>query len=326
MADSLPRPGFDPGGEPDPLQPVVVNRPPRALGNTLRIVAFNACGCRQPRILADWLRRPPLAGAGAILLSEVDWRLPRSAMRETAAELAEELSMSVAFGPAFAFAKPGEPFSGFFGNAILSAMPLTRAACVPLPILFDWARTRMPGNPRRLSRRIGQRGGLVASVALRGKSTTLGVVHLENHASPAGRAGQIAHFLRSMPPSGAAVIGGDFNTTTIDLSAKQSRPAFIVALLVKLMMRPWRMRQTHLYEPLFEELARAGFSHRGANSPGRPTFVPNPVVPPVLRPRLDWIVLRELDAIADSARVVSARHGLLGRLSDHEIVMCDIAL
>lgn len=326
MADSALGSDSRAGAESGVLDPIVVNRAPRALGQTLRVVAFNAKGCARPKIVAERLRRPPLADASVILLSEADWRMPRSAMRETVAELAEALSMSLAFAPEFAFANADQPFSGFFGNAILSAVPLSQVASVSLPKLYDWVGKRLPGNPRYWRRRIGQRGGLTARITLAGRNVTVGVMHLENHASPAGRADQVAHFLRAMPLRGPAIVGGDFNTTTIDLSGSPGRARMAATLMAKLMTRPWRMRVADRYEPLFAELARTGFSYRAANSLRHPTFTPAALLPRALRPRLDWIALREVEPIAGSGQVVSAASGLFRRISDHDFVVCEVAL
>ena len=50
-------------------------------------------------------------------------------------------------------------------------------------------------------------------------------------------------------------------------------------------------------------------------------------IPPALRPKLDWIALRELQAVPHSARVIPARSSFFApRVSDHDFVMCDVQL
>jgi hypothetical protein len=90
---------------------------------------------------------------------------------------------------------------------------------------------------------------------------------------------------------------------------------------------PWRFRYPEAYEPLFADLSRAGFEVRAANVPGKPTFTFHRAIPPMLRPKLDWIALRELPPIAGSARVVTARKSFFSaRVSDHDFVMCEVQL
>jgi hypothetical protein len=46
-----------------------------------------------------------------------------------------------------------------------------------------------------------------------------------------------------------------------------------------------------------------------------------------MRPRLDWIALRELQPIPGSAAVIPARPGFFSeRVSDHDFIAVDVAL
>src|SRR5215472_12964908 len=93
-----------------PWGPVVVNRPARAGGRLVKVVAFNARGAASLDKIALLLRRPPLSDPDVILLSEMDWRLRRSHRRETAAELAADLEMSLAYIGEFGLPRlGGEP-------------------------------------------------------------------------------------------------------------------------------------------------------------------------------------------------------------------------
>jgi hypothetical protein len=51
------------------------------------------------------------------------------------------------------------------------------------------------------------------------------------------------------------------------------------------------------------------------------------LVPPLWRPKLDWIAARGIRPVKGSAAVVSARTSILGRrVSDHDFVMCEFRL
>jgi len=305
----------------DPFAPIVVNRPAQTLAGPLKVVAFNALGCKDPAAVAARLKQPPLAGAAVILLSELDWGLRRSGGRHTVADLAEPLSMSFAFSPEFAFRREHSDFKSFFGNAILSAVPLEDVRVVPLPTFYDWSNRRFWGTAPGTVR-LGQRGGVIACAEFGGRTVTLGLAHLENRATAAARAEQMRQFLASLPPSGATIIGGDFNTTTVNLLDWRD----CAATLVRLAIEPRRLRRPQPYEPLFEVLDRAGFNYDDTNQPLESTFTLSGLIPPFMRPKLDWLARRELKALPGSARVVRASQGWFQRLSDHDFIVCDFEL
>jgi endonuclease/exonuclease/phosphatase family metal-dependent hydrolase len=255
--------------------------------------------------------RPPLQGAAVILLAEADRNLWRSQNRDVAAELAAALKMSFAYIPEFAPRSQMPHPRSFLGNAILSAYPLADVTRVLLP------NYRQPRHVRRL---VGEPHGLAVRIEANGRLLTIGMAHLNSRTLPAGRERQMVRFLAGLPP-GPAIIGGDFNTTTMELAG--ARDAIKAMLLLTLI--PWRFRRPEAYEPLFARLAEANFRIEGANAIGRPTFTFSGVVPRWMRPKLDWIALRELEPIEGSAAVVPARTGRLGcRISDHDFVTCEV--
>jgi endonuclease/exonuclease/phosphatase (EEP) superfamily protein YafD len=297
----------------------IVNRPAADARRTLKVIVFNArSGARFEGILAC-LRRPPLADADVILLCETDWQLGRSFNREIAAELAAALGMSFAFGPEFAIRRPSATPPSFLGNAILSSVPLADARMIALPS------ARMP---RRRAHLIGQPRALIARAEFGGRRITIAVAHLHSRWSPAGRTQQMATLLEHLAPdtAGAAdatILGGDLNTTTTQLDSRSA----IAMVAVRMVTQPGRFRYPERYEPLFDELARAGFEVRDANVPGKPTFTFNRAIPLPLRPKLDWIALRGLEPMPGSARVIAARESFFGpRVSDHDFVMCEVRL
>jgi len=290
--------------------PIVVNRPASAEGRWLKVIAFNACSGRSLDKIATLLRRPPLNSPDIILLSEMDWCMARSGRRETAAELAAEFRMSFAYVGEFGLPpREGEPGS-FVGNAILSNRPLVDVRVLPL------AKTL---TRRRIRRLLGAPAGLAAKVLVNRRPLALGIAHLDSRWNPSGREVQIRQYLDGFPADGAAILGGDLNTTTVDLSS----PASFIKVMALSLLQARRFRTPQRWEPLFERLRDAGFDTTGANVCGASTFTPSRLVPPMVRPKLDWLALRGLKPVAGSAAVVPARRFWFSpRFSDHDFVMC----
>jgi endonuclease/exonuclease/phosphatase family metal-dependent hydrolase len=301
----------------EPFDPIVANRPGRRLSSPFKVVAFNARGCPRPEVVAQRLRHPPLADATVILLSEADWGMSRSLSRQSAAELAELLGMSFVFSPEFAFRREHNHFTALFGNAILAAAPLESVRVVPLPMFYDYTKRRRwrvpPGTVK-----LGKRAAVAAEINLGGRMVTVALAHLENRVAPQGRARQMAQFLSALPPDGPALIGGDFNTTTLNVLDRRQ----CAVTLARLPIEPRRLRSPQRHEPLFGVLERAGFEYREANARLAPTYTPAGLLPRFLLAKLDWICLRQLKPVPGSARVVPARRGLR-RFSDHDFVACE---
>lgn len=293
------------------FDPIVVNRSPLPVRHTLKIVSFNARGGDQFDAIIRCLSRPPLAGADVILLCEADWRMRRSGRREFAAEVASVFKMSCVYQPEFGVPRSEGAATSFLGNAILSAQPLSEIRPIPIPNL----RLR-----RRLKRFIGGPVGVAATATFGGRRILIGVAHLNSRWNPAGRDYQMQQYLAELPREVPAIIGGDFNTTTLDLGTRTS----VLNVAARMAMSPGRFRNPESYEPLFERLRDCGFEIRGANAPGKPTFTYSRIIPPFTRPKLDWIALRGLRAVPGSAAVVPARPSFLSvRVSDHDFVVCE---
>ena len=291
--------------------PVVGVRTTRPAHGWIKVVVFNArSGARFGGILRC-LRQPPLADADLILLCEADWRLRRSGRREFASELAAAMGMNFVFVPEFGRMRTLGPPTAFTGNAILSSVPLSDIRIITMPSFrLRWRRTAMVGEQRAIA----------ATADFHGHQLTVAVAHLNSRTDPVGRSRQMAALIAGLPRTGPAVIGGDWNTTTVGLSERRD-----LALLVsKMIVQPRRLRYPQRYEPLFDQIAQAGFAVNGANIPGKPTFTFTRAIAPILRPKLDWIAYRGMTPIANSARVVAPRTSLISqRLSDHDFVMCD---
>lgn len=296
------------------FKPIIVNVPPSRRRSTLKAVVFNAAGGRYFSKIVERLRRPPLQDADIILLCEADWRLARSNGREFAADLAKELGMSFAFIAEFGMPLSSGPPQGFVGNAIFSTQPLDDVYAVPLPSLhLNRGLLRLTGSPC----------GLVAKATFNGRLISLGVAHLNSRTDPVGRDQQMKAYLTNFPAQGAAIIGGDFNTTTLSLRSWTELLKSATCLLTQ----PRRLRQPETWEPLFERLAEAKFKLREANAPGKSTFTFSRIIPPLIRPKLDWIAPRMLKVVPRSAAVVRAHCAPFSRrISDHDFAICEFQI
>jgi endonuclease/exonuclease/phosphatase family metal-dependent hydrolase len=296
-----------------PFEPMALNRPAVNSRSALKVAVLNARGGADLDAIAARLARPPLADAGTLLLCEASWRMPRHRLVEFAPALASALKMSFAFLPSFGRDRGGGEFHAI-GNAILCAQPLAdfRAVALPQPP-FRFQRWHM----------IGVHQGLLASIDVDGRRVTMGVVHLERLWDPEGRGLQMERFLSEIGDDAPVVIGGDFNTTTMDMDRRWGllRAAAAIAL------RPQRFREPRQHEPLFDRIRDHGFSIEGANVAGAPTFTVSGLVPALWRPKLDWIAARGIQPVEGSAAVVPARTSILGRrISDHDFVLCEFRL
>jgi endonuclease/exonuclease/phosphatase family metal-dependent hydrolase len=302
------------------FQPMVENRRSTIAPGPLRVVAFNAQGGTRFEGMVRCLATEPLRSAAVILMSEMDLGTRRSGGRKVATELANVLGMSCAYVPEFGLVAADGAMSSFLGNAILARTPMENVAAIPLPRVSN--RLYFPRSLGRV-RREGSQVAIVATLKIRAKTVHVSIAHLDSRGSPAGRDHQIATMLESFPSDGPAIFGGDLNTTTMELL----RPESFGRVVREMLFNSKRFRHPHLYEPLLARLAEAGFEVRGANAEGRGTFTFARIVPPWMRPKLDWIALRGLNPVAGSAMVIPARPGFFApRVSDHDFIAVDVAI
>ena len=327
-------------------------------GRPLRFVAWNVQrGARFDSILGALRDDPGLAAADFVLLSEIDCGLGRSANRNVARELAQALGMSYAFAPSYLTLGDdwGENRAGLAntsalaGTAILTRARIVRAENVDMPALRD----KFSSSERRLG---WKRALLIeADAGLPAGPLLVGACHLDSNASPADRARQLAALLDRMPGAQPAVVGGDFNCSTHDLS---SPLAVLRDALAKLIRRGLRrtidgyMRpQDGGERPLFELLRARGFAIDGFNDPALATYhydfndpyalqkirrTGGPLLVALVRwlsrrwghclpARLDWFAARGLRAAVTAAMVVDPRDAAGRSVSDHAAVACAAA-
>ncbi len=338
-----------------PVPPPAAVPAPR--GRVLRAVAWNI----QRGARLDDLRRavlaPPFAGTDLLLLSEVDVGLGRSGNRNVARELAEALGMSYAFGVSYLALTDdfGDDAAGLentlalSGAAILSRYPIGRVENIDLPEIRD----KFHSSEKRL----GKKRALLAEIALPDGPLVVAACHLDSNASPAQRARQLGGVLDSVERSGVAraLVGGDFNTSTYDVS---STLALARDLLHKLLVTGFRatidqyLTPEKRYErPVFDLLRARDFVVEGFNDRGTGTYFYDLTDPYILdrsqklvgraltrllvrllRPwngcvpaRLDWFAGRNVTPVA--AAVERPRAAADGRpLSDHSAVVVDVAV
>jgi endonuclease/exonuclease/phosphatase family metal-dependent hydrolase len=335
----------------------------RGRDGRVRVAAWNVQrGARFQALLGALRDDPVLADADLLLLSEIDCGLGRSDNRNVARELAEALGMSYAFAPSYLTLEDdwGENRGGvantlaLAGTAILSRAPILSAENVDLPELRD----KFSSSERRL----GKKRALLVEVQLPAGPLLVGACHLDASASPLQRTLQLGALLdrvdaREQIRSDArrpAIIGGDFNSSTHDLSS----PLAMVRDALRKMFRGGLRRTLDAYmrpdeadeRPLFQLLATHGFALEGFNDRSRGTYrydFNDPYAlqklrraggPPLvwlvkrllrrwnacLPARLDWFAGRAVRAL--SATVVDPRDGAGRAASDHAAVVCDAAL
>jgi endonuclease/exonuclease/phosphatase family metal-dependent hydrolase len=330
---------------------------PAPRGRGLRAVAWNI----QRGARLDDLRRAvvtaPFADADVFLLSEVDVGLGRSGNRNVARELAEALGMSYAFGVSYLALTDdfGDDAAGrentlaLSGAAIISRYPIGRVENIDLPEIRD----KFHSSEKRL----GKKRALLAEISLPDGPLAVAACHLDSNASPAQRAHQLGGVLDSIDRCGVgrALVGGDFNTSTYDVS---STLALARDLLHKLFITGFRATvdnyltpEKRYEQPVFELLRARDFAVEGFNDRARGTYFYDLTDPYVLtrsqklvgrlltrllvrllRPwngcvpaRLDWFAGRNITPVA--ATVERPRSAADGRpLSDHSAVIVDVAV
>ncbi len=282
---------------------------------TIRIAAFNAERLKS-RLAARGLMEQ--ASADITLLSEVDLGMARSGNVHNLRDLTAETGEGYLFGVEFVELDLGDKgemrgHSGernarsLHGNAIVTGLVLESPRLIPLDESGLWF-----SGFKGAQRRIGGRMALAARVGSAPEPLWVVATHLESKTDPADRQAQMRNLLRALDaiaPGEPCVIGGDFNTKALPREADE---------------RHLLLEAPERYEPLFADLARAGFTWAGANL-ALPTQTAGPTgkhEPPF--GKLDWIVVRGLTAA--NPRIVPALDAQGRAVSDHEMLAVDVTL
>ncbi len=328
---------------------------PAARAGTLRLVAWNIQrGARFDAILGALRDDPILSMADVLLLSEIDCGLGRSHNRNVARDLASALGMSYVFGPSYLALEDdwGENRAGatntsaLAGTAIFSRAALLRAENVDLPELRD----KFSSSERRLGRK---RAVLVEIETLSGPFV-VAACHFDSNASPRQRASQLGAVLHRAEGSLPAIVGGDFNCSTHDLSSSLALARDVLGKLALSGLRrtidAYMMPDLGGERPLFDLLAARGYTVDGFNDRRLATYhydFNDPYAVEKLRRSggrvLVWIVRRmlrrwharlpaRLDWFAGKglrpvwATVVNPRDAEGHPVSDHAAIVCDTTL
>jgi endonuclease/exonuclease/phosphatase family metal-dependent hydrolase len=296
--------------------------PPRAgrtaLDGPARIAFWNAERGKYLDASANLLRG---LDAAAYLLCELDLGMARSGQAHTAREMAQHLAAGYAFGVEFLELGLGDAFerswhageineAGLHGAAILSPFPLERPALVRLESDGRWF------DGANGERRVGGRIALLATLRIAGRPITLVNVHFESHSDPTSRAAQMGRLLDAIDAYAdgqPALIGGDFNTSTLGRGWARGSGE-------KPVLPEERLLDPVPFEPLFDVAAARGYDWRACNTLGVPTQRTRPDgTPPPPLGRLDWFFSRGL-ATSDP-KTVAAVDGAGIAISDHEVLV-----
>ncbi len=299
---------------------------------------------------------PYLSACDVLLLSETDLGMARSGNRDVARTLAKELGFDYAFVPCYLnlakgsgeeHATEGENELGLHGNALLSRYPIRNVRAIPLANGID----KMSGREKR----IGRQAAVAAEVVFPNATVTAVSVHLDANSTQRHRREQLEAVIDAIGERGAAVVGGDWNTTTFNSSTARNA---ILGYWLRVLMGPSNVIRNHYLHPyrrfereLFDMLESRGFDYRESNRLGEHTmyyefenertykglseWVPQwcfPFIRWALREhdgrcplKLDWFATRGLK-VADPAVIHDVREGRETPLSDHDAIGLDIRI
>lgn len=181
----------------------------------LKVVCFNVQrGQRILKVLGALKSHPELAGADVIALQEVDRFNVRTGGIDIATLIAREMSMNVIYGIEFYELNQGvrRTGGGDHGNCILTRLHFENPRIIPLPMGFDWGRSRT--QPR-----LGRRMAIATDLLWGPQRITFINAHLENQCLGRRRLAQIDAILAAEAEGierGPALLMGDMNTFFIN--------------------------------------------------------------------------------------------------------------
>lgn len=250
--------------------------PPASPEPYYRAVAWNIeRGICFDEILHFLKNDPVLSKADVLLITEADLGMARSGNRNVARELAERLGMNYFFAPSYLNLEKGsgterdfegENELGIHGNAILSRYPIYKPRLVTIPNSHD----KMKGSEKRL----GSQRALLATIDLGGYPLRAGCFHVNVRSTQEKRKEEVETVVKAIGEEGdhAALIGGDWNTSTYD---SHSATSSIIGFWVRVFMGVDRVMRNHYPYPeryfekgLFDMMERNGFRYKDCNELG----------------------------------------------------------
>ncbi len=249
---------------------------------TLKILSWNL---RQGARLDDLWTIAHFREADILLLNEVDMGMARSGNRHIAREIAEHLGFSYAYAVDYLEDTIGSRQQrrvcrgqvndyGFSGKAIISRYPLSNVRGLRLPEMYSTLRASR--------RRIGSSVVLMADVRTSRGAMTVAVVQLSGRGNPQFRRLQMSVLMERLPLLQPCLIGGDFNTHTLDGYRFWS----LGKAPLRLLRDTQRFSAPQRYEPLFKYMMESGFRFSYFNE--RKSTWHAPYLGAMLNARLDW--------------------------------------
>lgn len=280
-----------------------------ALSRQFRVVAWNAERCLDVIGSAALLAS---LNPDIILLSEMDNGMARTGQKHTTKKLAKALGMYYLYGVEFLELDLGSDVErqiaddevnkkGFHGNAVLTKMPLEKAAMLRLDDHGHWFSGQNVGGSFGQPR-VGGRMALIADVVTAdGQLLTVVSTHLESNADTTYRDKQLFDIMVTAEAfnrgSCPVIIGGDLNTGNHLAKGLD-----------------------HRAETLFETAELQGF-HWNANAEGNTTRPSRLTLRPDRSMKLDWFLAKHINS--HHVEIVPAVDKDNTPLSDHELIVAD---
>ena len=242
-----------------------------------RFVAWNVeRGAQFEGQVEALLTHPILREADVLLLTETDSGMIRSGNRNVARALACALGMQYAFVPCYLNLTkgsgleqdlPGANDLGLHGNAVLSRYPMGNIRPVFLENGVDIMASR--------EKRIGRQAAIAADIRFPNATVTAVSVHLDAQSTQRHRYLQLRDVLDGIGNARAAVVGGDWNTSTYNSSHAWHA---ILGFWLRVLMGVDNVIRNHYLHPyrrferdLFRLLEERGFDYRQCNRLGEHT-------------------------------------------------------
>jgi endonuclease/exonuclease/phosphatase family metal-dependent hydrolase len=291
-----------------------------------RIVFWNA---ERLKYLAPSIAMLSAAKADAYVLCELDFGMARSGNIHTADELARGLGAGYIFAVEFVelglgdnrergWHKGATNTSGLHGAGLVSRHVLQRPRVLRLETSGRWFDGKFG------ERRVGGRIAIMAELEIGGKPVLLVSVHYESHTGPDDRLAQTRLLLDNIDrfsPGQPVLIGGDFNTNTLDRSNHER----LAIVLDALRNDPLRLDLPMAYEPMFQELRGRGYDWENCNLMGAYTQRTRPDgTPKGPLGRIDWFFSRGLTCYDPAVIPAVDQAGIA--ISDHEALAVTIQL
>ena len=290
----------------------------------VRIAFWNVERCKFVEASASLVENQ---NCNVALLAEMDLGMARSGNRHTTRELAGKTGQGYALAVEYVELDLGDArertwhageknTQGIHGGAILSLHSLLDPAVIRLELDGGWF------DGTRGERRVGGRIAVAARIETEKGPIVVVSVHFERHSSPGLRVQQMEVLCKSLDryaKNSPLLIGGDFNTSTIDFTSGEPSPGEKLEVMRDGIQR---LHDPVAFEPMFGIARSYGLDWSDCNAPGptqrtRPDGTPAPPFG-----KIDWFFTRGLKASAPA--IVPAVDHEGNTISDHELIRVEV--